>query len=82
MRTSFGHGKQNLPAVLAALNLLAFAMHTICDMTVELWRLARQKLGSRSQFFSMIAAATALLFFPSWDEFLETIAFLPPPAPD
>jgi len=41
MRTSFGHGKQNLSSVLATLNLLAFAMHTICDMTVELWRLAR-----------------------------------------
>jgi len=82
MRTSFGHGKQNLSSVLATLNLLAFAMHTICDMTVELWRLARQKSGSRSQFFSMIAAATALLFFPSWDEFLETIAFVSPPAPD
>ena len=79
---NFGHGKQNLSAVLATLNLLAFAMHTICDMTVELWRLARQKLGSRRQFFSMIAAATALLFFPSWDECLQTIAFVLPPAPD
>lgn len=79
---NFGHGKQNLSAVLATLNLLAFAMHTICDMTVELWRLARQKLGSRSQFFSMIAAATTLLFFPSWDECLQTIAFVSPPAPD
>lgn len=78
---NFGHGKQNLSAVLATLNLLAFAMHTICDMTVELWRLARQKLGSRTQFFNMIAAATALLFFPSWNEFLQTIAFVPP-APD
>jgi len=79
---NFGHGKQNLSAVLATLNLLAFAMHTLCDMTVELWRLARQKLGSRGQFFNMIAAATALLFFPSWDEFLQTIAFVAPPAPD
>jgi hypothetical protein len=79
---NFGHGKQNLAAVLTTLNLLAFAMHTVFDVTVECWRLARQKIGPRSQFFNMIAAATALMVFSSWDEFLQTIAFVHPPSPD
>jgi hypothetical protein len=48
----------------------------------DLWRLARQKPGSRSQFFNMIAAATTFLIFPSWDDFLQTIAFVKaPPTP-
>ena len=29
---SFGHGKQNLAALLVVLNLLAFAFHTVCDL--------------------------------------------------
>ncbi len=79
---NFGHGKKNLSAVLVALNLLAFAMHTACDIVDELWRLARQKHGSRNQFFNTIAAVTAFLFFPSGEDFLQTIAFVKaPPAP-
>jgi len=79
---NFGHGKKNLSAVLVALNLLAFAAHTLCEIMDDLWRLARQKPGSRRQFFNMIAAATTFLIFPSWDEFLQTIAFVrAPPTP-
>ena len=79
---NFGHGKKNLSTVLVALNLLAFAMHTACEIADELWRLARQKHGSRSQFFNTLAAVTTFLIFPSWEDFLQTIAFVKaPPAP-
>jgi len=79
---NFGHGKKNLSAVLVALNLLAFAMHTMCEIMDGLWRLARQKHGARNQFFNIIAAATALLLFTSWEDFPQTIAFVKaPPAP-
>ena len=79
---NFGHGKKNLSAVLVALNLLAFAMHTACEIADELWRLGRQKHGSRSQFFNTLAAVTAFLLFASWEDFLQTIAFVKaPPAP-
>ena len=30
---NFGHGKANLSAILATLNLLAFAFHTIAELT-------------------------------------------------
>jgi len=79
---SFGHGKQNLSAILVSLNLLAFAIHTVCDIGNELWRNARTKLGPRYNFFSKLAAITAYLFFPSWDDLLLTLAFAkPPPIP-
>jgi hypothetical protein len=79
---SFGHGKQHLASVLASLNLLAFAMHTVCDIADRLWRQARQKLGPRYNFFNMLSSATSLLIFPSWEDLLLTIAFAKPaPAP-
>ena len=34
---NFGHGKENLAAVLATLNLLAFTFHTVAELTEELW---------------------------------------------
>ena len=61
----FGHGKKNLSAVLVALNLLAFAAHTLCEIMDDLWRLTRQKPGSRSQFFNTAAAATDLPDLPA-----------------
>src|SRR3954447_5840894 len=61
---SFGHGKENLAAILVSLNLLAFAIHTVCDIGDELWRAARAKLGPRANFFSKLAAITAYLVFP------------------
>ena len=72
---NFGHGKRHLAAVLATLNLLAFAMHTVCDIADELWRTARQKLRTRSWFFNNLAAITTYLIFASWQDLLETLAF-------
>lgn len=79
---NFGHGKQNLAALLVTLNLLAFAFHTVCDQTEPLWQLARSKTSSRAQFFSRLATITVYLVFPSWDDLLQTLAFTkPPPRP-
>jgi hypothetical protein len=79
---SFGHGKQNLAAVLVNLNLLAFAFHTVCDTAEQFWRQARSKFSSRAQFFNNLSSVTSFLIFSSWDEFLQTLAFArPPPLP-
>lgn len=76
---NFGHGKLNLASVLATLNLLAFAIHTVCDITEPLWRKAREKLGPRRRFFSRLASITEYLIFESWDDLLLTLAFAKPP---
>ena len=79
---SFGHGKQHLASILVCLYLLAFAMHTVCDIADKLWQNARQKLGPRYNFFNMLSSATAFLIFPSWEDLLRTLAFeKPAPAP-
>src|SRR5271165_3948903 len=79
---SFGHGKENLAAILVSLNLLAFAIHTVCDIGDDLWRTARAKLGPRYNFFNTLAAITTFLIFPSREDLLLTLAFAkPPPIP-
>ena len=80
---NFGHGKANLAAVLATLNLLAFACHTVCDLAETLWRRAMTTLGRRTRFFENLRALTVYLVFPTWDDLLETLAFAraPPPLP-
>jgi hypothetical protein len=79
---SFGHGKKNLAAILVSLNLLAFAIHTICDIGDDLWRAARIKLGPRYNFFNKLTAIVTFLIFLSWEDLLLTLAFAkPPPIP-
>jgi len=80
---NFGHGKNNLSAVFVTLNLLAFAFHTVCDLTEGLWRQAAEKMGSRGRFFENLRSITNFLVFPTWDDLLATLAFArpPPPAP-
>ncbi len=79
---NFGHGKHHLASVLVSLNLIAFAMHTVCDIADELWRKARQKLGPRYNFFNKLGGVTAFLIFPSWEDLLLTLAFAKaPPLP-
>ena len=51
---NFGHGKQNLAMLFAAMNLLAFAMHTVCDCLEDLWGEAREAKRARKRFFEHI----------------------------
>jgi hypothetical protein len=76
---NFGHGHQHLSAV-AILNLLAFAFHTVADLTHDLWLQAVNKAGARSRFFEHLRAITVFLVFPSWQSLLNTLAFAQPPS--
>jgi hypothetical protein len=77
---NFGHGKQHLSAVLASLNLLAFAFHTVAELTHDLWLQAINKTGARSRFFERLRSITVFLVFPSWQDLLTTLAFAHPPS--
>jgi hypothetical protein len=76
---NFGHGKRNLSTVLAILNLLAFACHTVCELAAGPWRAARRELVTRQGFFQALRIITSYLVFDSWDDLLRTLAFARPP---
>jgi Glycosyl transferase family, helical bundle domain len=63
---NFGHGKENLAMMFAAMNLLAFAFHTVCDCLEDLWIKAREAKRARRRLFEHIRTITAYLVFPSW----------------
>ena len=71
---NFGHGKQNLSAVLAILNLLAFACHTVCDLAGRAWRAARREHVTRQGFFQSLRTITMFLVFSGWEDLLEAIS--------
>ena len=74
----FGHGKRHLASVLATLNLLAFAIHTVCDLGDRAWKAARRELVVRQGFFQTLSSLTAYVVFASWQELLEAMAFARP----
>ena len=45
---NFGHGETNLAMTLAALNLLAFAWHTVLDLLEPPWQKAREAAEKRT----------------------------------
>ena len=68
---NFGHGKQHLSALLAAMNILAFLFHTVLGLTDEHYCLVRATLASRETFFQDLRALTRYLHFPSWQGLLR-----------
>jgi hypothetical protein len=77
---NFGHGQRFLAMTLAALNLLAFAWHTVPELLEPPWQAAREAAAKRTSFFAHILMLTAYLVFPSWDVLLESLTtFTLPP---
>jgi len=76
---NFGHGKQNLVMMFAAMNLLAFALHTICDGLEPLWTAARTAKRARTRFFEHIRTITAYIVFPNWTTLMQTLINSKPP---
>ena len=68
---NFGHGKQHLSSLLAAMNILAFLYHTFLSLTDEHYRLIRATLPSRKTFFDDLRALTRYMLFPNWAALMD-----------
>lgn len=76
---NFGHGNNHLSAVLATLNLLAFAMHTVCDLLEGAWQDARKAIAARYRFFDHIRTIVCYIVFPNWKALIKTLITGQPP---
>jgi hypothetical protein len=77
---NFGHGQKFLAMTLAALNLLAFAWHTVLDLLEPPWQAAREAAAKRTSFFAHTLMLTAYVVFPSWEVLLQSLTtFTIPP---
>jgi hypothetical protein len=68
---NYGHGRQHLASVLIVLNVLAFLLHTVMDLTSEKYRQLRQELGARMTFFDDVRTLMRYCQFASWEGLLD-----------
>lgn len=68
---NFGHGKKHLASLLMTMNLLAFGLHTLLELTDESYRLIRSRVGARRKFFQHLEALTTYLYFQTWERLMD-----------
>jgi hypothetical protein len=68
---NYGHGKQNLSALLASLNILSFLTHTILEWFDKCYQLLRKHLSSRKTFFDDMRALMRYFRFDNWRHLME-----------
>jgi hypothetical protein len=70
---NYGHGRRNLSLNFFLLNLLAFFMHEIFQLTDRLYQACRRKTSARKEFFALLRRTFQILLFRSWRHMLECI---------
>lgn len=68
---NFGHGKDHLSSLLATMNLLAFALHTLLEVSDASYRLIRATVGARRTFFDHLRTLMVYLHFPNWEALMD-----------
>jgi len=68
---NFGHGKKNLSINFFLLNLLAFFVHQILELTDLLYQKCRAKFSSRKEYWNHLRVTFRILLFESWEGYLE-----------
>ena len=64
---NFGHGKKHRARRLLTMNLLAFSLHTLLELTDADYRAIRQAVGARRKFFQPLEALTTYVPFDNWE---------------
>ncbi len=70
---NYGHGKKHLSMNFFLLNLLAFFVHQIFELTDRLYQQCRAKLGSRRNLWDCLRNVIRVLIFPDWETLLQRI---------
>ena len=75
---NFGHGKQNLSMIFFVLNLLAFYVHQILELTDRLYQTVRyKKFTSRKEFWNQLRCTFRILRFKSFEHMVAYILHPP-----
>ncbi len=70
---NFGHGKKNLSFNFFLLNMLAFLVHQILELTDLLYQRCRAKFSARKEYWNQLRCTIRIMIFPSWEELLRFI---------
>lgn len=70
---NYGHGAKHLSFNFFLLNMLAFFMHQIFELTDTLYQACRQKLGSKKNLWDHFRVSIRMLIFPDWETLLRRV---------
>lgn len=70
---NYGHGEKHLSMNFFVLNLLAFFMHQIFELTDILYQHCRVKLGSRRNLWDCLRNVIRVLIFSDWETLMLRI---------
>ena len=70
---NFGHGKKHLSMNFFLLNLLAFFMHQIFELTDKLYQKCRKEFSSKEEFWNNLRSVIRMLIFPDWETLLSRV---------
>lgn len=74
IKHNFGHGSRNLSYNLFLLNLLAFFVHQILELSDRLYQKCRtEKFTSRREFWNQLRCTIRILVFNYWEQLLLLI---------
>ena len=68
---NFGHGKEHLSFNFFLLNLLAFFMHQIFELTYVVYQQLREKFGSKRNLWDHLRACLYIVIFADIDNYFE-----------
>jgi len=70
---SYGHGKKNLSFNFLILTLFAFFSHQISELTDDLFKACRKKLGSKRHLWETVRSAIKFFVFDTWEMLFQFI---------
>ena len=76
---NFGHGQKNLSMIFFLLNLLAFFVHQILELTDLHYQTCRAKFSARKEFWNQLRCTIRIFVFNTWEQLLAFI-ICPPQA--
>lgn len=71
---NYGHGVKSLSFNFFLLNMLAFFLHQIFELTDRTYQWLRKNLGSKKNLWDHIRILPYAIIFPDWDDLLLRIA--------
>lgn len=70
---NYGHGQKHLSFNFFLLNMLAFFVHQIFELTDRLYHECRRRLGSKKNLWDHLRVSIRMLIFPDWETLLRRV---------
>jgi hypothetical protein len=71
---NFGHGRQHLSNTFFVLNLLAFTIHQILELSDRGYQHCRSKFSSRKEYWNNLRSAIRIMLFRDFEHLLRNVA--------